>query len=286
VRTVKDALIKIRNVTKRYGKTVALRDVSLEIGRGITGLVGPNGAGKTTLINIIVGLIEKDSGKVIIKTGKGDFRESIGVIRDRIAFPPELEVEYFLTKIAEMYGMDASYVKHVIDIVGLREMRHKRIGALSMGYKKRVGIAQAVVHEPILIIADEPFTQLDPLIKVEIRDTIHRLSKEEGINFFISSHDIADLEVIADRVILINRGRIVKTLEKGGVLSIMIRADNVKKLKKYLLDMGFRAQIDGLQVRVDVRDMKPLLGVLYNYDGQIYGINSASIEGAIKDELA
>ncbi len=235
-----DALIKIRNVTKRYGKTIALRGVSLDIGRGITGLVGPNGAGKTTLINIIVGLIERDSGKVVIKTGEKDFRESIGVIRDKVAFPPELEVEYFLRKIADLYNVDISHVKHVIDIIGLRDVKHKRIGSLSMGYKKRVGIAQAVVHNPVLIIADEPFTQLDPIIKVEIRDTIHRLSKEEGINFFISSHDIADLEVIADRVILINNGKIIRIIEKGGILSMMIRADNVESLKEYLIEKGFR----------------------------------------------
>jgi len=278
-------LIKVKNLTKRYGKTVALRGVSFDIYEGITGLVGPNGAGKTTLINIIIGLIEKDTGKVIISTGSKDFREDIGVIRDIMAFPPELEVEYLLEKIAELYGATRKDLKWVMEITGLKEVRHKRIGALSMGYKKRFGIAHAVIQKPILIIADEPFAGLDPVIKVDIRDTLARLNKDEGINFFISSHDIGDLEMIADRVILINNGKIVRMIGKGEYLSVVINVASPEKFVDYMTKLGYRAHIEGSQVRVDVTDIKELFKVLYEYEGTIFGINMSSIEGVIRDEV-
>ncbi len=281
-----ETLIKVKNLTKRYGKTIALKNVSLEIREGITGLVGPNGAGKTTLINLIIGLIEKDSGRIIIRTGSKDFREDIGVIRDIMAFPKELEVEYFLEKIAGIYGVDKRNVAKVIELVGLKEVRYKRIGSLSMGYKKRLGIAHAVVQRPILIIADEPFTGLDPIIKVDIRDTFARLNKDEGINFFISSHNIGDLEMIADEVILINKGRIIRTLRKGERLSVIINVDNSEKFYEYMIKRGFVTHFNGTHVRVDVENMKKLFKVLYEYDGEIFGINMASIEGVIRDEVA
>ncbi len=278
-------IINVKNVTKRYGKVVALDNISLKIGKGITGFVGPNGAGKTTLINIITGLITPDSGEVLIDTDASDFRWDIGVIRDKIAFPPELTVERFLERIAEMYKVDYKRVRYVLKTVGLINVKHKKIGSLSMGYKKRVGIAQAVVHEPLIIIADEPFTQLDPIIKVDIRDTMDRLSKDEKINFFVSSHDISDLEMIADRVILINNGKIIREINKEEKSTMMVRCDSPKKLLQHLLSNGVNARIDGNNVRIEIADMKKILSVLSNYPGNISGINMATIEGVMRDEL-
>jgi len=279
-----EAIIEIRNLTKRYGSTVALDNVSLKIGKGITGLVGPNGAGKTTLINIITGLINADGGEVKIGI-KGDFRRHIGVVRDRIAFPPELEVRYFLERIAELYRVSSNRVHDVIKLVGLEEVADKRIGALSLGYKKRVGIAQAVLHEPVMVIADEPFAQLDPIIKVEIRDIIAKLSREHGINFFISSHDIEDLERIADQVVLINRGRVVRIIKRGGIVSVVVESDNNDELVTYLIQKNLRARMDGLRVRVETDNLKDLLRILGEYNGNIYSINMSSIEGVMKDEF-
>ncbi|MCD6370653.1 MAG: ABC transporter ATP-binding protein [Thermoplasmata archaeon] len=279
-----EVIIEIRNLRKRYGSTVALDNVSLKIGKGITGLVGPNGAGKTTLINIITGLIDADGGEVKIGI-EGDFRRRIGVIRDRIAFPPELEVRYFLERIAELYRVSSNRVRDVIKLVGLEEVTDKRIGALSRGYKKRVGIAQAVLHEPVMVIADEPFAQLDPIIKVEIRDIIAKLSREHGVNFFISSHEIEDLERIADRVVLINRGRVVRIIKRGGRVSVVVESDNNDELVTYLIQKNLRARMDRLRVRVEIDNLKNLLRILGEYEGNIYSVNMSSIEGVMKDEF-
>jgi len=278
------SIVEIRGLRKKYGNTLALDNVSLDIYPGITGFVGPNGAGKTTLINILTGLISADGGTVSIHS-EDDFRKHMGVVRDRVSLPPELEVEFFLTKVVELYGGDVSRVKNVIKLTGLEDVRHRKIGELSMGFKKRVGIAQAVVHEPELIIADEPFTQLDPVIKVEIRDMLARLNKEEGINFFISSHDIADLELIADRVILINHGKIVREIVKSESMSVIVLADDNENLMRYLKSAGYSARRDGTQVRVGTNDLNKLLVTLGNYSGRILGVNMSSIEGVMKDEI-
>ena len=278
------SILKIQNLTKRYGSTLALDNVSMEIYSGITGFVGPNGAGKTTLINIVTGLISADSGKIRVASGE-NFKTHLGVVRDRISLPPELEVKYFLDKVVELYNGDMSRVNEVISITGLKDVQHKKIGELSMGYKKRVGIAQAVVHDPELIIADEPFTQLDPVIKIEIRDMLAKLNKGMGINFFISSHDIADLEMIADRVVLINHGKIVRKINKSEHISVMVTTDNNEKLITYLESQGYKARLDGTQIRVDIDNFKSLLTALCKYEGDIYGVNMSSIEGVMKDEL-
>ncbi len=280
-----DKLIEIINVTKKYGKTVALDGITIDIGRGVTGLVGPNGAGKTTLINIISGLLTPDSGQVKVLTGKKDFRFDLGVIRDRIALPPEVEVEYFLKKVGEIYNVDLNRINKIIKDLGLEEVRNKKIGSLSLGYKKRVGIAQAVLHEPLIVLADEPFTQLDPVIRMEIRDTISRLSRDDGINFFISSHDIADLEVLVDHVFLIDHGKIKKEIKKGEKISIIVGCDNIENLMNYLMKNGIRGKVEGGQIRIEVDDLKSVLRILGNYDGKILSVNMASIEGMIKDEL-
>jgi len=280
-----DKLIEIINVTKKYGKTVALDGITMDIGMGVTGLVGPNGAGKTTLINIISGLLTPDSGQVKVLTGKKDFRFDLGVIRDRIALPPEVEVEFFLKKVGEIYNVDLNRINKIIKDLGLEEVRNKKIGSLSLGYKKRVGIAQAVLHEPLIVLADEPFTQLDPVIRMEIRDTIGRLSRDDGINFFISSHDIADLEVLVDHVFLIDHGKIKKEIKKGEKISIIVGCDNIENLMNYLVKNGIRGKVEGGQIRIEVDDLKSVLRILGNYDGKILSVNMASIEGMIKDEL-
>ncbi len=280
-----EKLIEISNVTKRFGKTVALDGISMNIGEGITGLVGPNGAGKTTLINIIAGLLTPDSGYIKIVTGKEDFRWDLGVIRDKISLPPEVDVEFFLEKVGEIYNTPKNKVNYIIKNLGLEMVKHKKVGALSLGYKKRVGIAQAVLHDPIMVLADEPFTQLDPLIKVDIRDAIGRLSRDEGTNFFISSHEIADLEMLVDKTFLIDNGKIVREIKKGERTSLLVRCDNANNLREYLIKYGIRGKIEGRQLRVEIKDLKNALKILGNYEGKIYSVNMASIEGVMKDEL-
>ena len=280
-----EKLIEISNVTKRFGKTVALDGISMNIGVGITGLVGPNGAGKTTLINIVAGLLTPDSGYIKIVTGKEDFRWDLGVIRDKISLPPEVDVEFFLEKVGGIYNTTKKKVNDVVKNLGLETVKHKKIGSLSLGYKKRVGIAQAVLHEPVIVLADEPFTQLDPIIKIDIRDTIGRLSRDEGINFFISSHEIADLEMLVDKVFLIDNGKIIREIKKGERTSLLVRCDNIKNLMGYIIKYGIRGKIEGGQLRIEIKDLKKALKILGNYEGKIYSVNMASIEGVMKDEL-
>lgn len=205
--------ISIQNITKRFGDQAALNDVSFVINTGeIIGLIGPNGAGKSTLMKIICGLIHPSAGEVKIK-GKPVASDSTGTRRD-LGYLPEnnpvytdLYVQEYLLHVAGLYHLGRNSNRRVAEVIeqtGLVPEMYKKIGLLSKGYRQRVGLAQAIIHNPGILILDEPTTGLDPNQIIEIRNLISELGKEKTV--ILSTHIMQEVEAICKRVVILNKG--------------------------------------------------------------------------------
>ncbi|MCC6599180.1 MAG: gliding motility-associated ABC transporter ATP-binding subunit GldA [Crocinitomicaceae bacterium] len=207
--------IRVNEVVKIYGKQRALNGVSFSIDKGeVIGFLGPNGAGKSTMMKIITGYIPPTSGKVSVCDF--DILESSPEARRQIGYLPEhnplyldMYVKEYLTFTAEIYKMPQvkKRVDEMIDRVGLGPEAHKKIAALSKGYRQRVGLAQSMIHDPKVLILDEPTSGLDPNQLVEIRALIKELGKEKTV--MLSTHIMQDVEAVCSRAIIVNKGNIV-----------------------------------------------------------------------------
>ncbi len=207
----------ISNLSKNYGQQKALDDVSFEVKPGeIVGFLGPNGAGKSTTMKIITGYLAANQGQVQVcgfdvKTQSIDVRKNIGYLPEHNPLYTDMYVREFLEFIGKLYGMKGDTLKNrimeVIALVGLGPEQHKKIEQLSKGYRQRVGLAQAFIHNPPVLILDEPTTGLDPNQLVEIREVIKNIGKEKTVIF--STHIMQEVEALCDRVVLINHGKIV-----------------------------------------------------------------------------
>ncbi len=211
------SMISVENVTKRFGPILAVDNVSFEVSRGeVIGFLGPNGAGKSTTMRILAGFFPPTSGRASI--GDHDVvshthqvKELVGYFPERVSVYPDLPVQSFLNFVAEAKDVPRSERKSavgaVIESCGLREVSGRVIGHLSKGYRQRVGIAQALMHKPQVLILDEPTIGLDPAQVVEIRRLIRDLGSERTV--ILSTHILSEVSSVCDRVIIINRGRIL-----------------------------------------------------------------------------
>lgn len=207
--------IQVNNITKLYGEQKALNNVSFEIGSNeIVGFLGPNGAGKSTMMKILTCYIPATQGTATV-CGFDTTNQSIEV-RKQIGYLPEhnplyldMYVKEFLEFVGGLYQVKniKNRVKEMIDITGLQIEQNKKIGALSKGYRQRVGLAQAMIHDPKVLIMDEPTTGLDPNQLEEIRGLIKKLGKQKTV--MLSTHIMQEVEAVCDRVIIINKGEIV-----------------------------------------------------------------------------
>jgi ABC-2 type transport system ATP-binding protein len=215
--------IKVEGVTKVYGSQKALDNVSFEVKKGeVVGFLGPNGAGKSTMMKIVSCFIPPTSGKVTV--GGFDIMEESMKVREMVGYLPEsnplyydMYVKEYLDFVCGLYGIKGdrrARIDEMISVTGLGREQHKQIGQLSKGYKQRVGIAQAIIHDPEILILDEPTSGLDPNQLVEIRELIRTLGKDKTIMF--SSHIMQEVEAVCDRVIIIDKGNIVKDDKVGG----------------------------------------------------------------------
>lgn len=207
--------IEVKNAFKYYGEQAALNDVSFKINSGeIIGFLGPNGAGKSTMMKIITCFIPKSSGSV--KVCGLDVEEHSIQVRKKVGYLPEhnplyldMYVKEYLSFVAGVYKIinKKNRVAEMIDLVGLEREQNKKIGALSKGYRQRVGLAQAIIHDPEVLILDEPTSGLDPNQLVDIRQLILDIGKTKTV--MLSTHIMQEVEAICDRVIIIKEGKIV-----------------------------------------------------------------------------
>ncbi len=207
--------IEVTNLSKYYGEQAAVDDITFSIGKGeIVGFLGPNGAGKSTTMKMITGFIPSSEGTVKV-CGKEVSLDSIET-RKHIGYLPEnnplyldMYVKEYLEFVGKIYKLKnvRERVKEMIKLVGLEVEQNKKIGMLSKGYRQRVGLAQAIIHDPDVLILDEPTSGLDPNQLVEIRDLIRRIGKQKTV--MLSTHILQEVEAICDRVIIIRKGKLV-----------------------------------------------------------------------------
>ena len=208
-----------------FGVQKALNDVSFSIKKGeLVGFLGPNGAGKSTMMKIITGFLPPDSGEVLINGNKIstenlEIRKNIGYLPENNPLYTDLFVREFLEITAGFYQLQnkKQRINEIIDLTGLQDEKHKKIGSLSKGYRQRVGLAQALIHNPDILILDEPTTGLDPNQLEEVRQLIREISKEKTV--MLSSHIMQEVEAVCNRVIIINKGKIVADGEIGEIKS-------------------------------------------------------------------
>jgi len=214
-------MIEVRGITKLFGEQKALDNVSFSVKTGeIVGFIGPNGAGKSTMMKIITGFIPQTEGEVLVNDLNTlehsiEIRQMIGYLPENNPLYTDMYVREYLGMVENLYIKEkgkrkkekGSRVEELIEMVGLEKECHKKIGALSKGFRQRVGLAQALIHDPSVLILDEPTTGLDPNQIVEIRKFIGNLGKRKTI--LLSTHIMQEVEAICDRVIIINLGKIV-----------------------------------------------------------------------------
>lgn len=207
--------IKISEVSKFYGTQKALNKVSFEIGTGeLVGFLGPNGAGKSTMMKIITGYLAADEGVVTIngekvESNNASVRAQIGYLPENNPLYTDLFVREYLEMVAGFYKIQnkKEQIARMIELTGLKAEQHKKIGALSKGFRQRVGLAQALIHDPAVLILDEPTTGLDPNQLEEIRGLIRQISSNKTV--MLSTHIMQEVEAICNRVIIINKGEVV-----------------------------------------------------------------------------
>jgi ABC-2 type transport system ATP-binding protein len=253
--------IVIENLTKKYGAQKAVDNISLKVATGeILGFLGPNGAGKTTTMKIITNFIAADEGKVYIG-GKSltdnpyEIKKHIGYLSENNPLYHEMPVIDFLNFCASIQGIEQSRipgrVAEMIKTTGLNREKHKKIGELSKGYQQRVGLAQAIIHNPEILILDEPTSGLDPNQIAEIRKLIRELGREKTV--ILSTHILPEVEATCDRIFIINKGKIVadgtaETLRKqaqgSDILRVKIEDGDPNQIYKALQSVKSVSMVD------------------------------------------
>jgi ABC-2 type transport system ATP-binding protein len=205
--------IEVTEISKKYGSQRALNKLSFSLKKGeIVGLLGPNGAGKSTLMKILTTYLKADEGQAMVcsydvNTEKKRIQQRIGYLPEHNPLYLEMYVKEYLSFNASIYKVPKDQIYKTIELTGLAPEAHKKIGQLSKGYRQRVGLAAALLHDPEVIILDEPTTGLDPNQLIEIRELIKKLGKEKTI--LLSTHIMQEVEALCERVIIINKGEIV-----------------------------------------------------------------------------
>ncbi|MFM6946924.1 MAG: gliding motility-associated ABC transporter ATP-binding subunit GldA [Flavobacteriales bacterium] len=262
--------IEVKNLFKYYGEQAAVRDVSFSVKKGeIVAFLGPNGAGKSTTMKIMTGFIPSSEGEVFICGKKVDIdgletRKLIGYLPENNPLYTDMYVREYLEFVGRIYKIKnlKDRVSEMITAVGLDIEQHKKIGMLSKGYRQRVGLAQAIIHDPEVLILDEPTTGLDPNQLVEIRDLIRNIGKEKTV--LLSTHIMQEVEAICDRVIIISKGQIVAD-DKASTLQQEIEHQTVYVEFDTVVTKAQLSKIPGVQ-KVEALDAGWLLESNTNQD--------------------
>lgn len=251
--------IKADHINKFYGSQQALRDVSFSLEKGeVVGFLGPNGAGKSTLMKILTTYLKADGGEALVngyhvEKEKRDVQKSIGYLAENNPLYPEMYVREYLEFNANIHKVKGDRIEEVIALTGLEPEAHKKIKELSKGYKQRVGLASALIHDPEVLILDEPTTGLDPNQLMEIRSLIKNLGKEKTV--LLSTHIMQEVEAMCNRVIMIKKGSIVADKELSAL----------KEDQEQIIEVEFDYRVEEvlLQQIPHAREVKNLIGFVY-----------------------
>ncbi len=244
-------VLEFVNVTKSYGKVIALRNASLSLPRGVlAGLLGPNGAGKTTTLKLAAGLLRRDSGFIQVLgadpwANPVEVKSRIGLLHERPLYPSGVGVRELLRFLSKLRGYGEEEVLRVARLVGLEDYLDRRVNHLSRGYLQRLGLAQALIGDPELLLLDEPTANLDPLARREILSLISTLKRDLGVTIVVSSHIVPELQEVCDYAVFISQGTVVAQ----GTLAELGRAFLVES--KYRIESPRPRELASKLVRED-----------------------------------
>ena len=269
--------IVVRNITKRYGQQKAVDDISFTVKTGeILGFLGPNGAGKTTTMKAITCYLSPDQGEIVVggfshKDNPDEIKSNIGYLPETNPLYQDMPVLDYLRFLAELHGIPRNEIPSrllkMVKTCGLEGEKHKKIGELSKGYKQRVGLAQALIHDPAVLILDEPTSGLDPNQIVEIRELIKKIGKEKTV--ILCSHILAEVEATCDRIVIIHKGRIVadgtagelrKRAQGREVLRVSVEGPDAPLLLKSLGELHTVGLVDPVHSRPGVFEVQSMDG--------------------------
>jgi ABC-2 type transport system ATP-binding protein len=261
------AIASADHVQRKFGQVLALSDVTFELQKGVTGLLGANGAGKTTLISLLLGVLRPDAGKLEVlgmdplKAGY-KLRQRIGYAPEDDRFPPDVKASELVRHFAEMRGIPhrAAVVRasEVLFEVGLGEERFRPIGTMSTGQRQRVKLAQALVHDPELVLLDEPTNGLDPIQRDDMLALVRRIGTDLGFTVLISSHLLGEVEQVSDYILMLEGGKVarsgsVKSLLGGDTPMVVEVVAGAKRLADLLSSRGFTSTAkDDLRLTVPI----------------------------------
>ncbi|HDK7168326.1 TPA: ABC transporter ATP-binding protein [Clostridium botulinum] len=257
--------LKIDNLTKKYSDKVAVKDFSIEMTEGVYGLLGPNGAGKTTLMRMISDVLNPTCGQILVnnvdKNDLGEeYRDLLGYLPQDMGYYKNFTAERFLKYVAALKGLNKKIAKErigeLLEVVGLSEYKNKKVGKFSGGMRQRVGIAQALLNNPKILVLDEPTAGLDPKERIRFRNLISDISKERII--ILSTHIVGDIEYIAKQVILIKEGQLIKssTGERllkemyGRVWKVEVDEKDITKYEDIYQVVNIMRKADKVQLRI------------------------------------
>jgi ABC-2 type transport system ATP-binding protein len=269
---IESPLVETRELTKRYGtRVLALDSLSLRIGEGVTGVVGANGAGKSTLIKILLGLLDPTSGDARLlgydtQTQGPLLRQFVGYMPEHDCLPPDVSATDFVIHMARINGLPGAAARErtaeTLRHVGLFEERYRAIGTYSTGMKQRVKLAQALVHDPKLLMLDEPTNGLDPAGRDEMLDLIRRIGRDFGISMLMSSHLLGEIERVCDHLVVIDSGHLMRSdtiatfTEQMQVLAVEVDEKQDELLAR-LQAKGLTVSSDGPLLYINLEDETP-----------------------------
>jgi len=287
------AVLQLRNVTKKIGRRTIVDHLSLDVPKGeVFGFLGPNGAGKTTTIRMIVGLIRMSEGEVYVNgvSVRRNFEEAmsrVGAIVENPEMYKYLTGYQNLVHYARMHkGVTKQRIDEVVELVGLKNRIHEKVKRYSLGMRQRLGVAQAILHKPSVLILDEPTNGLDPAGIRELRDYLRNLAENEGIAVVVSSHLLSEMELMCDRVAIIQAGKLIDVRSLKEMKSqttahnVFFEVNDPEHVRMLLAaEMGLTDMImqgDGIEIRIEREQIPELTEWFVRQGVKIYGIRSIS----------
>ena len=262
------SLIQTEALTKRFGTVTALEALTVDVSTGVTGLIGANGAGKSTLLKILLGLLPATEGSASVlgldvAIDGPSIRERVGYMPEHDCLPPDVSATEFVVHMARMSGLPTTAAREraadILRHVGLYEERYRPMGEYSTGMRQRVKLAQALVHDPSLVLLDEPTNGLDPAGRDDMLELIRRIGTEFGISVIVTSHLLGELERVCGGIVVIDGGRLLRHSTTASVTAltptvvIEVEGDQTALLAR-LIEVGIAVRSDGRLLHVDVGD--------------------------------